>query len=48
VEAGGAWAVKHSADAPAPLEDPEGNEFTLEEETSDAEAMEPCMLVEAK
>jgi hypothetical protein len=48
VEAGGAWAVEHGADAPAPLEDPEGNEFTLEEETSDAEATEPRMLVEAE
>jgi hypothetical protein len=48
VEAGGAWAVEHGADAPAPLEDPEGNEFTLEEETSDAEATEPRTLVEAE
>jgi hypothetical protein len=48
VEAGGAWAVEHGTDAPAPLEDPEGNKFTLEEETLDAEAMEPCTLMEAE
>jgi hypothetical protein len=48
VEAGGAWAVKHSANAPAPLEDPEGNKLVLEAETSDVEAAEPHMLVEAK
>jgi hypothetical protein len=48
VEAGGAWAIEHGADTPTPLEDPEGNKFTLEEETSDAEAMEPHMLIEAE
>ena len=48
VEAGGAWAVDHGADAPAPLEDPEGNEFTLEAEISDAEATEPRTLVETE
>jgi len=48
VEAGRAWAIEHSADAPAPLEDPEGNEFTLEEETSDMEATEPRTLMKAE
>jgi hypothetical protein len=48
VEAGRAWAVKHGADTPAPLEDPEGNKFTLEAEISDMEATEPCTLVEAE
>jgi hypothetical protein len=45
-EAGGAWTIKDSA--PALLEDFEGIKFVLVAETADAEAMEPCMLAEAK
>jgi hypothetical protein len=48
VEAGGAWAIEHSSDAPTPPKDPEGNKFTLEAETPDAEAAEPRMLMEAE